>query len=126
MAAIKQGITGENLLKFLESRLDNTVFRLGIAPSRNASRQLVSHKHITVNGHIVNIPSYQVVTGEVIAFKPKGANIPAVKKLLEDKTYTPPAWLLRQGPAGKIARLPERDDVKEDINTQYIIEYYSR
>lgn len=126
MARKWRGNTGDMLVQFLERRLDNTIYRLGLAPTRASARQFVSHGHVMVNGLRVNIPSYQVAIGQVIALKPKGANIPAVKKLLEDKAFTPASWLTRQGPAGKVERLPERDDVKEDINTQYIVEYYSR
>lgn len=126
MARKWRGNTGDMLVQFLERRLDNTIYRLGLAPTRTSARQFVSHGHILVDGERVNIPSYMVAVGHVITLKPKGANIPAVKKQLEDKTYVPPAWLERNGPAGKVARLPERDDVKEDINTQYIVEYYSR
>lgn len=126
MARKWRGNTGDMLVQFLERRLDNTVYRLGLAPTRNSARQFVSHGHVMVNGARVNIPSYQVAVDQVISLKPKGANIPAVRKLLEDKAFTPPEWLSRQGPAGKIVRLPEREDVKEDINTQYIVEFYSR
>jgi small subunit ribosomal protein S4 len=126
MARKWKGNTGDMLIQFLERRLDNTVYRLGLAPTRTAARQMVSHGHVMVNGVRVNIPSYQVSVDDVIALKVKGANIPAVKKLLEDKTFAPPAWLERQGPAGKIVALPQRSDVKEDINTQFIVEYYSR
>lgn len=126
MARKWRGNTGDMLVQFLERRLDNTVFRLGLAPTRTSARQFVSHGHIMVDGNRVNIPSYLVAANEVITLKPKGSNIPAVKKMLEDKTFTPPAWLDRQGGAGKVVRLPERDDVKEDINTQLVIEYYSR
>ncbi len=126
MARKWRGNTGDMLVQFLERRLDNTIYRMGLAPTRTSARQFVSHGHIMVNGARVNIPSYLVDVDQVIALKPKGANIPAVKKLLEDKTFAPPEWLARQGPAGKIVRLPERADVKEDINTQYIVEYYSR
>jgi small subunit ribosomal protein S4 len=121
-----KGNTGDVLVQILERRLDNVIYRLGIAPTRTSARQFVSHGHISVNGAKVNIPSYQVSTGEVIALRSKAGNIPAIKKMIEDKTYQPPAWLSRQGGAGKIDRLPERDDVKEDINTQLVIEYYSR
>lgn len=126
MARKWRGNTGDMLVQFLERRLDNTIYRLGLAPTRTSARQFVSHGHIMVDGKRVNIPSYLVSAGQVINLKPKGANIPAVKKQLEDKTFSPPAWLVRQGPAGKVERLPERDDVKEDINTQYIVEHYSR
>jgi small subunit ribosomal protein S4 len=121
-----RGNTGDMLLQFLERRLDNAVYRLGFTPTRTAARQLVSHGHVMINGTRVNIPSYLVSAGEVITLKSKAANIPAVKKMLEDKTFVPPTWLARQGGAGQVARLPERDDVKEDINTQLVIEYYSR
>lgn len=126
MARKWRGNTGDMLVQFLERRLDNTIYRLGLAPTRTSARQYVSHGHVLVNGSRVNIPSYQVEIDHVITLKPKGAAIPAVKKLLEDKTYVPPAWLARKGPAGKVERLPEREDVKEDINTQYIVEFYSR
>jgi len=126
MARKWRGNTGDMLVQFLERRLDNTVFRLGLAPTRTSARQFVSHGHVMINGGRVNIPSCLVSVNDVITLKPKGAAIPAVKKMLEDKTFTPPSWLVRQGGAGKVARLPERDDVKEDINTQLVIEYYSR
>lgn len=126
MARKWRGNTGDMLVQFLERRLDNTLYRLGFAPTRTAARQYVSHGHVLVNGKRVNIPSYQVVMNEVISFRPKALAMPVVKKLLEDKTYTPPDWLARQAGAGKIVRLPEPADVKEDINTQLVIEHYSR
>ena len=125
-AARKEGITGENLLKFLEARLDNTVFRLGIAPTRSGARQLVSHKHITVNGEIVNIPSYQLVVGDTVALNPTANNVPAVGKLLADKEAVVPTWLKRKGNIGKVERVIKREDVKEMINESDIIEFYSR
>lgn len=121
-----KGNTGEKLLEFLERRLDNVVYRLGLSPTRALARQLVGHRHVLVNGKLVNIPSYLVKQDQVISLTSIGANIPAVKKLLDDKTFTPADWLARQGPAGKIARLPIRADVKEDINEQLIVEHYSR
>lgn len=121
-----KGNTGEKLLEFLERRLDNAIFRLGLSPTRALARQLVGHRHVLVNGKLVNIPSYLVKQDQVISLTSIGANIPAVKKLLDDKTFTPAEWLARQGPAGKIARLPIRADVKEDINEQLIVEHYSR
>lgn len=126
MARKWRGNTGDMLVQFLERRLDNVLYRMGLAPTRTAARQMVSHGHTLVDGVRVNIPSYLVGPDQVIALKSKGLAIPAVKKLLEDKTFTPPEWLARQGPAGKVVRLPERSDVKEDINTQFIVEYYSR
>lgn len=121
-----KGNTGEKLLEFLERRLDNAVYRLGLSPTRALARQLVGHRHVLVDGRIVNIPSYLVKLDQVISLSSKGANIPAVKKLLDDKTFTPADWLARKGPAGKIARLPIRADVKEDVNEQLIVEHYSR
>lgn len=126
MARKWRGNTGDMLVQFLERRLDNTLYRLGLAPTRTSARQFVSHGHILVNGKKVNIPSYLVRPDEVVTVKPKGTEIPAIKKLLEDKSFAPPEWLERKGPAGKIVRLPERSDVKEDINTQFIVEHYSR
>lgn len=126
MARKWRGNTGDMLVQFLERRLDNTLYRLGLAPTRTSARQFVSHGHILVNGKKVNIPSYLVRADEVVTLKLKATGIPAVKKLLDDKAFAPPEWLERKGPAGKIVRLPERADVKEDINTQFIVEHYSR
>lgn len=121
-----RGNTGEKLLEFLERRLDNTVYRLGLAPTRFSSRQLVSHGHVMVDGKKVTIPSYLVSSGMVISLKPKAMEIPAIKRMLDEKTFTPVTWLVRQGPVGNVARIPERSDVKEDINEQLIVEHYSR
>lgn len=121
-----KGNTGDMLVQYLERRLDNVVFRMGLAPTRMSARQFVSHGHIMVNGSRVTIPSYLVAVGDVVTLKEKATAIPAIKKMLDEKTYVAPQWMERQGPAGKIVRLPEREDVKEDINTQYIVEYYSR
>lgn len=121
-----RGNTGEKLLEFLERRLDNTIFRLGLSPTRALARQLVGHRHVLVDSKSVNIPSYLVRKDQVISLTSTGADIPAVKKLLDDKTFTPPDWLLRQGPAGKVVRAPVRQDVSEDINEQLIVEHYSR
>lgn len=126
MARKWRGNTGDMLVQFLERRLDNTLYRLGLVPTRTSARQFVSHGHILVNGKKVNIPSYLVRADEVVTIKSKAAEIPAIKKCLDDKTFTPPEWLERKGPAGKIVRLPERSDVTEDINTQFIVEHYSR
>lgn len=121
-----RGNTGDKLLEYLERRLDNTVYRLGMAPTRTAARQLVSHGHVFINEERVTIPSYQVKADQVVTFKSKALDIPAIKKQMEDKGYKPPFWLERKGPVGKILRLPVRDDVKEDVNMQLIIEHYSR
>ena len=121
-----KGNTGEALLRQLERRLDNVVYRLGLAPTRAAARQLVSHRHVLVNNKRLSIPSYQVEIDEMISLSTKGMNVPAVKKLLEEKNPVLPGWLERKGPLGKILKLPERSDVDADINEQLIVEYYSQ
>jgi small subunit ribosomal protein S4 len=121
-----RGNTGDKFLQFLERRLDNTVFRMGIAPTRTLARQLVNHGHVRVNGNKVMTPSFLVSEGDVITLKPKSLDIPAVRKMLDDKSITYPEWIERKGPVGKIVRLPERTDIKDDINEQLIIEFYSR
>lgn len=119
------GKTGEELIKLLETRLDNVVFRLGFAPTRPAARQLVSHKHVFVNDSRVTIPSYQVKVGDVISLTPKAQKVPYIAQLFNEKLSLP-GWLERKGTLGKISRLPKRDDVAEPLEEQSIIEYYSR
>jgi len=121
-----KGNTGEALLVRLERRLDNIVYRLGFAPSRPAARQLVSHRHVLVNGKKVNIPSYQVMVGDVISMDAKGFAIPEVKKAFEQKDFQVVAWLERKAAAGKVARLPKREDISEPVSEQDIVEFYSR
>jgi len=121
-----KGNTGDKLIQFLEQRLDNVIYRLGFAPTRPSARQLVSHRHVLVNGEILSIPSAIVNVGDVITLDVKGAEIPSIKKMIEDKSIQPPTWLERKGPAGKVVRVPERTDVSEDITEQFIIEFYSR
>ncbi|MBI5449139.1 30S ribosomal protein S4 [Candidatus Gottesmanbacteria bacterium] len=121
-----KGNTGEKLLEFLERRLDNAVYRMGLAPTRGFSRQVVTHGHVMVNGQKVSIPSYLISVGDVISLKTKALAMSPVQKLLEDKAFKSPDWIERQGPVGKIARLPVRTDVQEDINEQLIVEHYSR
>lgn len=118
--------TGALLLSLLERRLDNVIFRLGFAPTRRAARQLVSHGNVLVNGKKLSIPSYQVSVGETVSISKTAANIPYIKDLLENKEFQPPTWLTRQATSGKITRLPERDDIVENINEQLIVEFYSR
>jgi small subunit ribosomal protein S4 len=125
-ASREKGNTGEVLLSLLERRLDNVIYRLGIAPTRNASRQFVAHGHILVDDKKVNIPSFLVEKDMVILPKKKILEIPAVKKLLEEKNLKIPSWLKREGPVGKILRSPQRLDITDDIDEQLIIEYYSR
>jgi len=121
-----KGNTGEALLSTLERRLDNVVYRLGMVPTRNAARQLVTHGHIQVEGRKVNIPSYQVKIGEIVSLKDKSMEIPAVKKMLDLKEYSIPNWLERKATVGKIKRKPLREDITEPISEQDIVEYYSR
>ncbi|MCC7297092.1 MAG: 30S ribosomal protein S4 [Bacteroidia bacterium] len=126
-AAAKKGITGENLLKFLEARLDNTVFRLGIAPTRRAARQLVSHKHVTVNGEVVNIPSYSLRPGDVIAVREKSKSLEAITSSVSSvrKRFN---WLDWDGTnfSGTFLTFPERDEIPENIKEQLIVELYSK
>ena len=118
--------TGEELLTSLERRLDNVVYRLGFAPTRPASRQVVGHGHVFVNGKRVNIPSFQIKVGDVITLTPKGQQIPAVLALINDKNVTVGAWLSKEGTGGKVDRLPQVEDVTEIIDIQRIVEFYSR
>src|SRR3989344_4148898 len=106
--------TGEALLTILERRLDNVVYRLHLAPTRNSARQFVTHGHIQVNDKKVGIPSYQVSPGDVVSVKPKMLENPLIKKMLEIKDYQLSPWLNRKGPLGKIVRIPKRDDIMED------------
>mgnify|MGYP000726191413 FL=1 len=126
-AARMGGITGENLLKLLESRLDNVVYRLGIAPSRAAARQLVSHRHITVNGNVVNIPSYSLKVGDVVAVREKSKSLEVITESLAGKRNRYP-WLGWDGAtmSGRFLQKPEREDIPENIKEQLIVELYSK
>ena len=126
-ASKKQGVTGEILLQYLEGRLDNTVFRLGIAPTRRAARQLVSHKHITVNGNIVNIPSYALKPGDVISVREKSKDLLVITDSLE-KSSRKFNWLEWDGGSlkGRFMNYPSRDEIPENINEQLIVELYSK
>ncbi|MCC5944961.1 MAG: 30S ribosomal protein S4 [Bernardetiaceae bacterium] len=126
-AAAKQGNTGSNLLKFLEARLDNVVYRLNIAPTRRAARQLVSHKHITVNGEIVNIASYALRPGDIVAVREKSKSLQVITESLNGRNnrYSWLEWDSAQK-AGKFLQYPERDEVPENIKERLIIELYSK
>jgi small subunit ribosomal protein S4 len=126
-ASRKSGITGENLLQLLEARLDNTVYRLGIAPTRRAARQLVSHKHITVNGEIVNIPSYTLQPNDVVGVREKSKSLQAITESLSANRKNFP-WLQWDGAhmTGKFLNNPMRDDIPENIKEQLIVELYSK
>ncbi|WMN07346.1 30S ribosomal protein S4 [Marivirga arenosa] len=127
-ASRKKGITGEVLLQLLESRLDNVVYRLGIAPTRRAARQLVGHKHILVNGEILNIPSYQVKEGDVIGVREKSKSLEAVTDSLSANTVSKYSWLEfdKSSMSGKFVNTPQREDIPENINEQLIVELYSK
>ncbi|MFN4007624.1 MAG: 30S ribosomal protein S4 [Chitinophagaceae bacterium] len=126
-AARIKGVTGENLIKLLEARLDNTVFRLGIAPSRPAARQLVSHKHITVNGEIVNIPSFQLKPGDIISIKEKSEANSSITSMIRGKNPKF-SWLDWNDAEkkGTFITYPERESVPENIKEQLIVELYSK
>ena len=123
-----KGITGEVLLKLLESRLDNVVFRLGIAPSRSAARQLVSHKHITINGVVCNIPSYLLRPGDVVGVREKSKSLEVITESLGSRRYGKYAWLEWDDAllSGKFLNVPERDEIPENIKEQLIVELYSK
>jgi len=127
-AASKEGITGENLLKFLEARLDNTVYRLGIAPTRSGARQLVGHKHITVNGKVVNIPSYSVRPGDVIAVRERSKSLEAITNAVAGRKQNKYSWLEWNANEfiGKFLNYPNRDEIPENIKEQLIVELYSK
>jgi small subunit ribosomal protein S4 len=127
-ASRKKGVTGELLLQMLESRLDNTVYRLGVAPTRRAARQLVVHKHITVNGDVVNIPSYSLRAGDVIGVREKSKSLEAITTSLSIQGAKKYNWLEwdNQEMLGKLINLPPRQDIPENINEQLIVELYSK
>ncbi|HPF93909.1 MAG TPA: 30S ribosomal protein S4, partial [Tenuifilaceae bacterium] len=127
-ASRMQGVTGEILLQLLESRLDNVVFRLGVAPTRAAARQLVSHRHITVNGKVVNIPSYALKSGDLIGVREKSKSLEAITESLTSDRYTKYSWLEwdKDQYVGKYLNNPERSDIPENIKEQLIVELYSK
>lgn len=125
----RRGLTGTNLLVLLESRLDNVVYRLGLASSRPQARQMVRHGHIEVNGGRVNVPSYLVEPGDVISVRAKSRQMPFFKELVQDLPHRPVAeWLSRDDElmTGRVMALPERKDIDVSFNEQLIVEYYSR
>lgn len=126
-AARKRGVTGENLLRFLEARLDNTVFRLGIGSTRRQARQFVTHGHIMVNDQVVDIPSYQLRAGDIISVRPRSRQLGIIRENIQRNRRSFP-WLEvdRQQMAGKFLDFPERSDIPENINEQLIVELYSK
>ena len=127
-AATAKGITGEVLLQLLESRLDNIVYRLGIAPTRAAARQLVSHKHITVNGEVVNIPSYSVKPGQIVGVRERSKSLEVIANSLAGFNHGKYPWLEWDDntKVGKLLHVPERADIPENIKEHLIVELYSK
>lgn len=123
-----KGVTGEVLLQLLERRLDNVVFRLGIAPTRAAARQLVSHRHIVVNGKVVNIPSFSVKDGDLIGVREKSKSLEVITESLTSQRHTQYSWLEwdKDSFTGKFLNNPERSDIPENIKEQLIVELYSK
>ena len=123
-----KGVTGEVLLQLLESRLDNVVYRLGIAPTRAAARQLVCHGHITVNGQVVNVPSYQLKPGDIVGVREKSKSLETIVDSLTTRKYSKLPWLEWDDAqmAGKFMTVPERSDIPENIREQLIVELYSK
>lgn len=127
-ASRRSGITGEILLQMLESRLDNTVFRLGIAPTRRAARQLVLHKHIVVNGEVVNVPSYQIKPGDSVGVRERSKSLELITDSLATNGAKRFPWLEwdKSEYIGKMVAVPQRDEIPENINEQLIVELYSK
>ena len=127
-ASRSKGITGEVLLQLLEGRLDNMVYRLGMAPTRAAARQLVSHRHITVDGSVVNIPSYSVKPGQVIGVREKSKSMEVIADALSGFNHSKYSWIEwdQSSLSGKLLHLPERTDIPENIKEQLIVELYSK
>lgn len=127
-ASRTKGITGEVLLQLLESRLDNVVYRMGIAPTRAAARQLVSHRHIVVDGKVVNIPSYQLKPGQVVGVREKSKSLENITDSLAGFNHSKYPWIEwdEASKSGKYLNIPERADIPENIKEQLIVELYSK
>jgi small subunit ribosomal protein S4 len=127
-ASASKGVTGEVLLQLLESRLDNVVYRMGIAPSRDGARQLVTHRHITVNGEVVSIPSYTLKPGDIVGVREKSKNLVVISDALESNRAGSFSWLEWNGNdmQGKFMNRPEREEIPENIKEQLIVELYSK
>ncbi len=123
-----KGIKGEVLLQLLESRLDNVVFRMGLAPTRDAARQLVSHRHIVVDGKVVNIPSFMLKPGQVVGVREKSKSLEVITEALNGFNHSKYAWIEFDAStkSGKFLHLPERADIPENIKEQLIVELYSK
>jgi small subunit ribosomal protein S4 len=127
-ASRSKGITGEVLLQLLESRLDNIVFRLGLAPTRDAARQLVSHRHIVVDGKVVNIPSYTVKPSQIVGVRERSKSLEVIANALSGFNHSKYPWVEwdQTSVSGKLLHLPERADIPENIKEQLIVELYSK
>src|SRR5574344_1186970 len=127
-ASSSKGVTGEVLLQLLESRLDNVVYRLGMAPTRAAARQLVSHRHIVVDGEIVNVPSYLLKAGQIVGVREKSKSLEAIANSLAGFNHSKYPWLEWDNTtmSGKYSYVPERTDIPENIKEQSIVELYSK
>ena len=127
-ASRSKGVTGEVLLQLLEARLDNVVYRLGIAKTRAAARQLVLHRHITVNGNVVNIPSYSVTPGELVAVREKSKSLEVIQDSLAGFNHSKYPWIEwdENVKGGKMINMPQREDIPENIKEQLIVELYSK
>jgi len=127
-ASRSKGITGEVLLQLLETRLDNVVYRMGLAPSRSGGRQLVSHRHITVNGEVVNIPSYSLRIGDIVGVREKSKSLETITESLSGSKHSKYSWLEWDSSlmSGKFMSVPERTDIPENIKEQLIVELYSK
>ena len=123
-----KGVTGEVLLQLLESRLDNVVYRLGIAKTRAAARQLVSHRHITVDGQVVNIPSYTLKPGQVVGVREKAKSLEVITDSLAGRSHSSYSWLEwnQASLSGKFLSAPQREDIPEEIKEQLIVELYTK
>ena len=127
-ASRKRGITGTLLLQFLESRLDNTVFRMGVSPTRRGARQLVLHKHIVVNGRVVNIPSFQLKSGDLVSIREKSKSLETITESLLTHSAQKYSWLEWDNSimTGKFNNVPDREEIPENIQEQLIVELYSK
>ena len=126
VATKSSSATGEAMLSLLERRLDNVIYRLHLAPTRRAARQIVAHGNALVNGRKLSIPSYRVNPEDVITLTATGLAIPSVKVMQEEKDVQLPSWLEKKASVGKVLRMPVRSDISEVINEQLIVEFYSR
>ncbi|MDR0603395.1 MAG: 30S ribosomal protein S4 [Bacteroidales bacterium] len=127
-ASSKKGITGVILLQLMEARLDNVVYRMGIAPTRSGARQLVSHKHITVNGNVVNIPSYSLKPNDIVGVRERSKSLEVITDSLSRRNVSAFSWLEwdANSMSGKFMQYPEREDIPETIKEQLIVELYSK